>query len=154
MPTDDKTVDEDVVEFVRLAQRVSLNFTVRMRNRATFEAVMAVALGCNAFVPHKVVRTIDSVFDDSAGVEFGAEGSAVLYIEVPFYPHHRYSSTRVGTSERYSDEERQAFAQRVIDWARTMRADEISTQQYPPEPTLRVWNEPGEHPYKIRIWWD
>jgi hypothetical protein len=84
MPTDDQTVDEDVVAFVRLGQRVSLNFTVRMRNRATFEAVMASALGGNAFVPYEVMRTIGSVFDDAAGVEFGAEGSAVLYVEVPF----------------------------------------------------------------------
>jgi hypothetical protein len=154
MRNGDKTVDQDVVDFVRLGQRVSRNFTARMRNRATFEAVMAAALGGNAFVPHEVAGTIGSVFDDASGVEFGAEGSAVLYLEVPFFPHQRYGSTQVGSSERYSDEQRRAFAQRVIDWARTMRADEISTQQYPPEPTLRVWNEPGAHPYKIRVWWD
>lgn len=154
MSKDVQTVEQDVVDFVRLGQRVSLNFTVRMRNRATFEAVMAAALGGNAFDPHEVARTIGPVFDGAMGVEFGAEGSAVLYIDVPFFPHQRYGSTQVGMSEPYGDEERRAFAQRVIDWAKRVRADEISTQQYPPEPTLRVWNEPGEHPYKIRIWWD
>lgn len=154
MPKDNQKVDQEVVDFVRLGQRISLNFTVRMRNRATFEAVLAAALGGNAFDPPEVARTIGPVFDDAMGVEFGAEGSAVLYVDVPFFPHQRYGSTQVGFSERYSDEERRAFAQQVIDWAKTVRADEISTQQYPPEPTLRVWNEPGEQPYKIRIWWD
>jgi hypothetical protein len=45
MPKDDQTVDQHVVDFVRLGQRVSRNFTVRMRNRATFDAVMAAAKG-------------------------------------------------------------------------------------------------------------
>jgi hypothetical protein len=154
MAKDASTVDQDVVAFVRLGQRVSQNFTVHMRNRETFDAVMAAAQGCNAFSPQDVARTIGPLFDDSMSVSFGAEGSPVLYIDVPFFPHQRYRSTECGMSERFSDEERQAFAQRVIDWARTVRADEISTQQYPPEPILHAWNKPGEHPYKIRIWWD
>jgi hypothetical protein len=153
MPKDDQTVDQHVVDFVRLGQRVSRNFTVRMRNRATFDAVMAAARGATRSSRTRWRARSGRVFDDAMGVEFGAEGSAVLYIEVPFFPHQRYGSTQVGMSEPYSDEERRAFAQRVIDWAKRVRADEISTQQYPPEPTLRVWHEPGEHPYKIRIWW-
>src|SRR5437762_13909416 len=96
MPNDDQTVEQDVIDFVRLGQRVSLNFTVPMRNRATFEAVMAAALGGNAFIPHEVARTSGWGFDDASGVEFGAEGSAVLYIEVPFFPHQRYGSIQVG----------------------------------------------------------
>jgi hypothetical protein len=149
----DQAVNRDVVEFVRLGQRVSLNFTVPLRNRATFDAVMAEALGGNNFDPHRVAISIGSLFDDAMDVEFGAEGSAVLYIAVPFYPRQRLDAHAGQLGERYTDEQRRDFARRVIEWARTMQADEISVQQHPvtPEP---VWGQPGENPYKIRIWWD
>jgi hypothetical protein len=72
---------------------------------------------------------------------------------VPFYPRQRLGAGAGQLGEPYADEQRRDFARRVIEWARTVEADEISVQQHPvtPEP---VWDEPGENPYKIRIWWD
>ena len=45
------------------------------------------------------------------------------------------------------------FARRVIAWARRVRADEITVQQFPIITETFIDNEPGEHPYRIRIWW-
>jgi hypothetical protein len=146
-------VQRDVVSFVQLGERVSTNFTVNLSNRATFDAVMNAALGGNNFVPGDVARTIGTLFDDAMQVEFGAEGSAVLYIAVPFFTHQRIASTS-GGGERYTNEQRRDFTQRVLVWARSMRADEITVQQYPVTDELFVDNAPGENPYRIRIWWD
>jgi hypothetical protein len=147
----DQSVDKNVVEFVWLGQKVSLKFLVPLRNRATFEAAMAKALGGNKFNPDQVARTIGTLFEESMGVEFGAEGSAVLYIDVPYTEQQRIGSP--GPCDRIPDVERQAYTQRVIDWAERMGADEITVQQHPytDKPVSR---RPGGHPHKIRIWWD
>ncbi|WP_410646256.1 hypothetical protein [Amycolatopsis sp. cmx-4-54] len=147
------TVDTDVVEFVRLGQRVSLNFTVPIRNRETFDAVMAAAQGGNNFDPDQVARTIDTLFGEAMKVEFGAEGSAVLYIEVPFTTSQRLDATVVGLGGKYTALQRQDYARRVIEWARAMRADEITVQQHPAT-EAPVVGKPGENPYRIRVWWD
>jgi hypothetical protein len=86
-------------------------------------------------------------------VEFGAEGSAVLYIEVPFFTHQRIADP-AAFGARYTDEQRRDFARRVIAWARAVGADEITVQQYPVTADVYIDDEAGEHPYRIRIWWD
>jgi hypothetical protein len=148
----DADIDANVVRFVQLGQQVSTNFRITLPNRATFEAVMAVALGDNNFDPREVARTIGTLFDDAMKVELGAEGSAVLYIEVPFFTGQRLSSPN-GLRQRYSDEQRREFTRRVIACARRVGADEVSVQQFPITTDLFVDDEPGEHPYRIRIWW-
>lgn len=153
MNSNDSKVQADIVRFVQLGQRVSTNFTVNLSNRPTFDAVMSAALGGNNFTPGEVARTIGALFDDAMHVEFGAEGSAVLYITVPFFTHQRIVST-TGGGDRYTGEQRRDFTQRVLVWARSMRADEITVQQYPITDDLFVDNAPGESPYRIRIWWD
>lgn len=42
-------------------------------------------------------------------VEFGAEGSAVLYIEVPFIPSQRLDVTIGGLGEKYTALQRQDY---------------------------------------------
>ncbi|GAA3586828.1 hypothetical protein GCM10022222_84420 [Amycolatopsis ultiminotia] len=149
----DVSVHNDIVEFVRLGQKVSLNFTVSLPNSATFHAVMAKAQGCNNFSPQRVADTIGALVDDAMLVEFGAEGSPVLYIGVPFFEQQRIRTSATTTNNRLSDVDRQAYAQRVIDWARRLRADEITVQQHPATPHPIV-GKPGDQPYRIRIWWD
>ncbi|WP_410646182.1 hypothetical protein [Amycolatopsis sp. cmx-4-54] len=63
------------------------------------------------------------------------------------------TNTSVGSEEKYTAEQRQDYASRVIDWARRMRADEITVQQNPVT-EYPVVGKPGEHPYRIGIWWD
>lgn len=153
MTSDQQAVDKDTIEFVRLGQRVSLQFIVPLRNRATFDAVMKITHGGNYFDPHEIAATIGPVFDNAANVEFGLELSAVLYMTVPFYPGQRYGDTSRDTGQKYTDADRQAYTRDVIEWASAMRASEITVQQFPP--TLQaIDNEPGEHPYRIRLWWD
>ncbi|WP_410570654.1 hypothetical protein [Amycolatopsis sp. cmx-4-61] len=153
MPLDRNVVNNDVVEFARLGQKVSLKFLVPLRNRATFDKCMATVQGGNSFDPVEVARTIGLLFDDAMDVEFGAEGSAVLYITTAFFPNQCIGPRTDKRHERYTDAERQDYAQRVIDWARTMGANEITVQQHPAT-DQDVVGKPGEHPYRIRLWWD
>jgi hypothetical protein len=154
MNTDTLTrIDTDIVEFIRLGNRVCRNYRVHLPNRATFNAAMSVAQGCNNFNPTRVAKTIGDIFDDAMHVEFGAEGSPVLYITLPFWSHQRMGTETFGMGEKYTVEQRQESAQRVIDWARSVQADEICTYQYP-HTDSPVWNRPGDHPYRLRIWWD
>jgi hypothetical protein len=153
MPLTSNSVDNDIVEFARLGQKVSLNFLVNLRNRATFDKVMATVRGGNNFDPGAIADTFGSLFDDAASVEFGVEASEVLYITVPFFPTQRLGARAVKRNERYTDAERQDYAQRVIDWARTMGADEITVRQHPLT-DQDVVGKPGEHPFRIRLWWD
>jgi hypothetical protein len=153
MPVDRNVVNNDVVEFARLGLNVSLKFLVPLRNRATFDKVMATVQGGNRFDPAEIADTIGSLFDDAMDVEFGAEASQVLYITLPSFPHQCIGPRADKRHERYTDAERQAYAQRVIDWARTMGADEITVQQHPAT-DQDVVGKPGEHPYRIRLWWD
>ena len=143
----------EIVEFVRLGQSVSTNFTVTLPSREVFDAVMAAVERVNSFDPREVAQTIGSLFDNAMRVTFGAEGSPVLYIEVPFFTHQRITAS-TGFGDRYSDDQRRDFARQVISWARAMRADEIFVEQYPETSGCVVEGEPGEHPHRIRIWWD
>jgi hypothetical protein len=145
----DRTPVAEIVQFVQLGERVSTHFLVTLPNRATFDAVMAAARGGNNFDPYEVGATIGTLLDDAMQVQFGAEGSAILYIDVPFFTGQRLAAAS-GTGERFTDEQRRDYARRVIDWARAVRADEISVQQYPATADGDVWGEPGEHPYRIR----
>lgn len=146
----------DIVEFVRLGQRVSRNFTVVLSSRVVFDAVMAAAMGANNFDPREVARTIGTLFDDAMKVEFGAKGSPVLYIEVPFFTQQRLAATSAKFGDRYTDEQRRAYTRQVITWARAMLADENSVQQdlFGPGNGVVVEGEPGEAPHRIRIWWE
>ncbi|MFC4859283.1 hypothetical protein [Actinophytocola glycyrrhizae] len=82
----------EIVEFVRLSQRVSTNFTVTLPSREVFDAVMTAMERANSFDPREVAQTIGSLFDNAMRVTFGAEGSPVLYIEVPFFTHQRITA--------------------------------------------------------------
>lgn len=145
-------VRADVVEFVRLGARVCSDYHVDIPNYPTFQAAMAVTQGGNNFDPERVARTFRELDDDVMQVEFGAEGSPVLYVHLPFWTHQRRGATSCGSGEKYTDEQRRQLAARVIAWARQERADEISTHQFPSGD--EVWNASGEQPHRIRIWWD
>lgn len=148
------TVDADTVEFIRLGDLVSLDFKAGIRNIETFAAAMAAHRGCNQFDPERVAKTFAPLFDDVSTVEFGAEGSPVMYVSLPYWPQQRNGGARPGEArEKYSDETRRDLAARVIAWARSVEADEISSYQKPGNGDP-VWNGTGEQPRRIRIWWD
>lgn len=148
----EQAINADVVEFIRLGNLVCLDYRVDVGNRATFDAAMRRIRGCNSFDPGRVARAIGEIFDDAMAVEFGAEGSPVLYVTVPFYAGQRIGAS-CGVREKYTLEQRQEYAGRVIDWAKHMDADEICVYQHP-RTEQPIWNGTGDHPYRVRIWWD
>ncbi|WP_454199549.1 hypothetical protein [Nocardia sp. Marseille-Q1738] len=147
------TIDAKIVEFTRLGWDASLHWRAPMGNWDTFVAVTRAAGRYNAFDGDAVADTFFDLFNDAADVEFGREGSPVMYVSVPFFPHQRHGSDHTCANDRYTDEQRQEFAARVIAWARTLRADEISVQQFPAAGG-DVWDGPGPSPYRVRLWWD
>jgi hypothetical protein len=163
-------VNTDVVEFVKLGDRVSLDYRVEIPNRATLDAVLAVCKEYNFFDPDRVAKTVGEVFDDLAQIVFERDGlDVIMNLMVPIFNIQRYGDTteREYTSEKprratqrfldkvreYTWEERQAFTQRIIDWAQLVEAHEITVQQLgkrvPPVP-----NAPGANPFRVRILWD
>lgn len=143
-------VDRRIVQFIKLGHEVSLYWTVRIPNYPTLVAAMNALGAGNEFDPERIAATFEPLFDESMSVEFGREASEVLYVHIPFHAQQRHRGAD-GQHGRISDEDRIAFAQRVIDWAKEMHADEISGEQFGGD---RVWNAPGDNPHRIRVWWD
>jgi hypothetical protein len=153
---DNKTVDQPAVDLVRAAQKAHcLHYLQRIPNQATFRAVVLAMQDGNAFDPDAVVEQLGPLLDDACDVEIGLEFSAVVYITVPFWDHHRMTAAApIGElGERLSDDWRIAYTERVLAVARTLGAEEISVAQHP-YGDGPVENNAGERPYRIRLWWD
>lgn len=155
LDTNRDRTDTTVVEFTRLGWNVSTEWLTPINNWNTFTAVMHTAGKYNNFDGHAIANTFKPLFNDSMRIEFGREGSPAMYISIPYFPHQRHHHTTHHTSNRYTDEERQHFATRIINWAHTMRADEINVTQTPQKGQLtETTGKPGPKPHRIRLWWD
>lgn len=146
-------VHADTVAFAALGEKICNDFRIDVHNRATFDAIMGTIRGCNDFDPERIRDTIEEIFDDATRIEYGHEGSLVLYVHIPFWTHQRIGETNHRDRKKYTQEERKDFVKRIISWGRSMRADEIMTRQFRPFGEY-VCNRPGEDPICVRLWWD
>jgi hypothetical protein len=153
--------DESTVQFIKLGYDVSLSFRATMNNWETFAASLRAIGGYNRFNAEDVIASFRELFDNSMTVEFGRESSPVMYISLPFWTHQRKGSPSYGMGEHYTNEQRQDMARAIIDWARSVHADEISVSQFgsvgnrPDDVWVTPYsNAPGDNPYRIRLWWD
>lgn len=147
----------DIVQFVRLGQRVSTTITVTLPSHEVFDAAMTAAERVNSIRPARggpdhrsPVRQRHAGHVRRRGISGALHRGPVLHpqrITAPTGP-----GGPGGPGDRYTDEQRRDFARQVIPWARVMRADEISVEQYPTTNGCVVEGTPGEHPH--RIWWD
>lgn len=73
-----------------------------------------------------------------SGVEFGREGSPVLYIDLPYWTHQREETSWSGQGVRISDKESAALASEIRRlFVSELKADEFSVEKR-----------------RVRIWWD
>lgn len=90
----------------------------------------------NEFDGEKVAQALAKFEGRVSGVEFGREGSPVLYIELPYWTHQREGTILSEKGVRVSDEENEKLVQELRDvFVSSLKADEFSTRKR----TVRVW---------------
>lgn len=92
----------------------------------------------NNFEGERVAAAIERLRGRVSGVEFGREGSPVVYIELPFWTHQR-EETRPGAAQsRISDAETEKMVSELkAIFVNDLKADEFVVKRN-----------------RVRIWWD
>jgi len=139
-------VDQQVAEtFVRIGfglnkgQRFqSMEFlTPRLR---TSQAVPLISLvkQYNEFDGERVSAAVEKLRGRVSGIEFGREGSPVLYIELPYWTHQREEATTAETDAKIPEAENDKFVAELRQvFVDELKADEFSVNRR-----------------RIRVWWD
>jgi hypothetical protein len=139
-------VDIKVAEtFVRLGYALDKNqrfqstefLTPRLRTVQARHLIQLVK-SYNEFDGLKAAEALAAFEGKVSGVEFGREGSPVIYIELPYWTHQREGTTPAGMSTRISDEGNDKLVQELRRvFVGTLKADEFSVQRR-----------------RVRMWWD
>lgn len=111
--------------------------TPRMR---TVQAQKLIALvgSYNNFEGEKVAAALEEFRGTVSAVQFGREGSPVLYIDLPYWTHQREEAVPAGKGQRIPDNENAKVVARLNQvFVRNLAADEFDVE--------------GR---KVRIWWD
>jgi hypothetical protein len=131
--------------FVRLAYgqdrqsgfQSTLFLTPRLRTVQAEQLVRLVG-DYNNFNGQKAADALLQLRGKVSGVEFGREGSPVIYIELPFWTHQREETAWSGQGTRISDSESAALVSEIRQlFVNQLKADEFSVEKR-----------------RVRIWWD
>ena len=151
----------DLPAFIRHAEAIGSDFTLKVHTAAQLRAVLVTIGGHNNFDPVRAADLLGPLVADMMEVEVRQWVSGpALYLTVPPWNHQRLGERHYwrGVGDAYTWEQRQATAARVIAAGRELQADEISVDQFGTMTAdgtpARVWNAPGERPYTVRLWWD
>lgn len=139
-------VDQQVAEtFVRIGFGLNENqrfqstefLTPRLRTTQATPLIRLVK-EYNEFNGERVAAAVEKLRGRVSGVEFGREGSPVLYIELPYWTHQREETVQTGMGTKITDDE----SDKVVSELRRvfvteLRADEFSVSRR-----------------RVRIWWD
>jgi hypothetical protein len=139
-------VDIQVAEtFVRLGYALDRNqrfqstefLTPRLRTSQARHLIQLVK-SYNEFEGEKVAKALAAFEGRVSGVEFGREGSPVIYVELPYWTHQREGTTPIGTGTRISDDENEKLIEELHKaFVGNLKADEFSVKRR-----------------RVRIWWD
>lgn len=111
--------------------------TPRLRSTQTVTLIRLVK-HYNEFDGERVALAVEKLRGRVSGVEFGREGSPVLYIELPYWTHQREESLRNGAGTKISDAENDKLIQDLKQvFVGELKADEFSVAQR-----------------RVRVWWD
>ena len=92
----------------------------------------------NEFDGERVANAVLSLKGRVSGIEFGREGSPVLYIELPFWTHQREEAAPTVKGTRISDAESEELAKEIKAlFVDQLKADEFSVDRR-----------------RVRVWWD
>jgi hypothetical protein len=115
----------------------TLFLTPRLRTLQAEKLVRLVG-DYNNFNGPKVADALLRFRGKVSGVEFGREGSPVIYLELPYWTHQREEVSWSGQGTRISDAESVALATEIKQaFVGEMHADEFSVDKR-----------------RVRIWWD
>lgn len=92
----------------------------------------------NEFDGERVAAAVDALRGRVSSVEFGREGSPVLYLRLPFWTHQIEGAMATGPGTKISDA---AIEKQVVD-LRKIFVDELKADEFSVERR------------RVRVWWD
>jgi len=92
----------------------------------------------NEFDGERVAAAVEKLRGRVSGVEFGREGSPVLYIELPYWTHQREETASSEKGVRISDAEND----KLIAELKQVFVDELSADEF------------STNRRRVRVWWD
>jgi len=134
-----------------------INYKVRAGTRSDFEEMLDAirAIRVNEFYGSRVAMVLRDLADDGliADVEFGAEGTPVIYITPPFWTHQSILGPK-GKNRKYTDRERREMLKRIMERMRDANPDELSAVDT--FGNLVDLDDPNRDPsfMRVRAWWD
>ncbi|MGC4077846.1 MAG: hypothetical protein QM702_12635 [Rubrivivax sp.] len=111
--------------------------TPRLRTRQAAPLVRLVKR-YNEFDGERVAEAIEKLRGRVSGVEFGREGSPVIYLDLPYWTHQREESPPDAAQSRIADAEHQRF----VGELRRVFVEELGADEF------------TEQRRRVRIWWD
>ena len=139
-------VDQEVAEtFVRIGfglnekQRFQSTEFLTPRLRTVQATPLIRLVGeYNEFNGERVAAAVEKLRGQVSGVEFGREGSPVLYIELPYWTHQREETVPSGMGSKITDAE----SDKVVAELRQVFVGELKADEF------------SVNRRRIRIWWD
>ncbi|PTU30564.1 hypothetical protein [Stenotrophobium rhamnosiphilum] len=102
------------------------------------QKLIALVKSYNNFEGEKVAAAMTEFRGKVSSIEFGREGSPVLYIDLPYWTHQREETVLAGKGEKIPDNENAKLVERLKQvFIKKLAADEFDVE--------------GR---RIRIWWD
>ncbi|MFP8780478.1 hypothetical protein [Hydrogenophaga sp. RWCD_12] len=92
----------------------------------------------NGFNGERVAAAVEKLRGRISGLEFGREGSPVLYIELPHWSHQREEADTSVQGTRITDAEND----RLVEELRQVFVDELKADEF------------GADGRRVRVWWD
>lgn len=92
----------------------------------------------NEFNGERVAAAVEKLRGRISRLEFGREGSPVLYIELPYWTHQREEADTSIQGTRITDAEND----RLVDELRQVFVDELKADEF------------GVDGRRVRVWWD
>ena len=114
-----------------------LMLTPEMRT-VQVQALIRMVKSYNSFEGERVADALTAFRGQVSGIQFGREGSPVLYISLPYWTHQREEVDLTGPHERIAEAATQALVERMRKvFVDQLEADEFSVEQH-----------------RVRVWWD
>lgn len=136
-----------MVRFVKLGYNdCSTDFRISIGDWESFKACIEEAGQYNRFDPTVVIAAFKNVFQEIDSVEFGREGSPVMYVHLPYWEGHKVKNrgTHIENDRHLTDAETDIIRQEVIKAFDVALVDE----NYP------VGLDDFSRDKKVRGWWD
>ena len=92
----------------------------------------------NEFNGERVAAAVEKLRDRISGVEFGREGSPVIYIDLPYWTHQREGADTSVQGTRITDAEND----RLVEELRQVFVGELKADEF------------GVDGRRVRVWWD